>query len=304
MLKKVLALLLLMSFVFLWGCQLAVPEGAPESVEPDPLNGVYITTEYVDLFDSDDWYPAGSGELYLDNLLNPGTTQAHRLFGEVGEDGLVFPGVTGMALAHIYTAPENPDQENGYWVTVADIGINHIHSAYKRTDDTDACEISGNIYYSQDAGDMIFYFNPVYQTTDGKIYLLSGSGMHMSGALGGEMSQRTEASSSPGPLSDVSGYSAAFDVTVRSVEVPKSVTLIHMSSSHAVLKKETYSTASMPQEITAEKGTAYILVESELKEGNSITVIQPGSEPLETLKPTDNGICDFTATEILWNENP
>ena len=303
MLKKLSALLLAFSLTFLWGCQLAVPEGAPESTEPDLLIGVYITTEYLDLLDAESWYAENFGKLDLSNSLTSGDMNEHRLLGEVSEDGLIFTGVTGMALAHIFTKPENTSDESGYWSTVADIGINHIHSTYNSTDNADDFEIKGNIYFSQDAGDMIFYFNPIYQTAAGQIYLVSGQGMHMSGALGGEMSQKTEMSSTMGPENDGSSYSAAFDVTVRSVEVPKLVTLIHMSSKHSVLSSESYSPNTMPTEITPTEGTAYILVETRFAESNSLTVIQPEGDPLETLIPLENGICDFTVTRILWPEN-
>ena len=293
--KRIIIGALILSLCFLCGCQLAVPAGDPTGGEPDCLIGVYITTEYVDLFDAE-----SLNNLKGNTLLTPDDTGNQRLWGEFTENELVFPGITGMALANLY---QNPDEsDSGYWTTLAGIGINHIHSSYKTTDTTDEREITASIYYSHTAGEPVFYFNPIYQTSDGRVYLLSGQGMSMTGHPGAEMSQKMDNSVTAGPKGEETGYRASFEVTIRCVEVPESVTLLHMSADHRILKEDTYLPDQMPEEITPQKEAAYLLIETKLPSGISITIQQPGNNPIETLVATDNGICDIITTRILWED--
>ena len=258
--------------------------------------GIYITLEYLDLFDMEAWLMENADKLVGNNvsLLN---TTTERLYGTFSEGQITFPGTEGMVLAGLYVPPEDPETGSGYRTTIADPGITHIHSSYHSADTKESIDITASIYYSQDAGDKVFYFNPIYQDKNGDIYVTSGQGMQMSGMLG-EMGQTTRSERT----ADGVTVSRSFDIKVSCVEVPKSVTLIQMTSDHQILTSNTYTPETMPDEITPVAGAAYILVETALTEGVTLSIHQPGSDPLETLIKMENGICDFTSTTILWEE--
>ena len=297
--KKILSLFLALLAVILAGCQLAVPEGYDTDTMPDPLIGVYITEEYLELFDVEQWLQENADALAGGNTFFP-DTGSERLYGTVTKNGISFPGTEGLILASHYAS--DPDTGSGYWVTLADSGVNHIHAAYNHADETQTVELSASIYLSRDAQERIFYFNPVYQTAAGDIYVCSGQGMSMSGGIGGEMAQKTQASTPDGPQGDGEGYSGSFDIRIKTVEIPRTVTLLHMDSEHRIIREDTYAPEAMPQEVTPASGAAYILVETELSDGLHRSVHQPESDPVETFVPMDGGLCDIISTRILWPE--
>lgn len=302
MIKKIFAVTLAICIFLLSGCQLAVPDGINTPDLPDPLIGVLVTEEYLDLFDMDAWLQENTGK--LNNKQNLTAPVSEKLYGTTTEDSIAFGNTEGMVFASYYAPSANEVSDGGYWCTIADAGINHVNAAYNRTDESNTVTLSASIYMSIDAEERVFYFNPIYQTKSGEVYVCSGQGMSMSSGLGGEMSHKLQADAPEGPDGNGMRYSSCFDVRIKTVEVPQAVTLLHVDDRHNILKKSTYTPDTMPQEVTPEPGTAYILVEWELINGTQRFLSQPGDKPLETFQHADSGLCDIVSTTILWPEAP
>ena len=102
------------------------------------------------------------------------------------EDGIstisyVFEGIEGIPFFLASVAAN--DMGQGYWTTIME---NNVFDAKVMIND-EGGEIEGTIYLGLDI-EGIFYLNPVYQTTDHKVYMLAGQGVHFSSGLGGSMS--------------------------------------------------------------------------------------------------------------------
>ena len=296
--KRILAFILAVCGAMMTGCTLAVPEGAAKNGEPDQLVGVYITLEYLDLFDMEGWLAENAGKLTGGSTILPEDTGPARLYGSYADGKLTFPGTEGMVLVGLYVPPEDPETDSGYRATVADPGMAYIHSSYHTGETTESIDITASIYYTPEAGSPVFYFNPVYQDPDGGYYVTSGQGMSMSAYVGSQMGQTLREESAKDGMT----VSRSLDITIRCVELPEAIKLIQLSADHRILAEDTFTPETMPEEIAPVADTAYILVEASLSDGITRTLYQPGDDPIPTMIPMENGICDHTTTNILWQE--
>lgn len=171
-----LAVLLVMSFC---GCQLA-REDAAEGTGDDRLIGVFVTKEYLDLFDFEGYLNDnmqnftggaisldGGGEQYQGRLY--AVLQDHTLTDDSGKQTTtqeyVFPGVDGFS----YFAAEIPatDESESYISSGSDEAISDGMMSLSYGDEEDKITLDGTIYLSSVNGSIICYINPVYQAKDG-----------------------------------------------------------------------------------------------------------------------------------------
>ena len=157
-----------------------------ESINGEVLIGVFITTEYLDLFDFESYFQDNAdkvlsggeisssdsapyeGKLYAilvdDPYTNPETGET------VTTKKYVFDGIEGIA----YFSARYTDEESGmqYWGTGGDDAISDAHTGLHSTDAGDSIEMKGTIYVSTSKGSNVFYYNPVYQTVTGEVYAI------------------------------------------------------------------------------------------------------------------------------------
>jgi hypothetical protein len=167
-------------------------ENSRGETENDKLIGVYITTEYLDLFDYTgylrDNYENANGKIIMEG--NNDSYQG-RLYAKliektiINEDGsetaarpeYVFEGVEGFPY-YCY----NTVDEHGSCSTIkGDEAVSDGHNYVGSTDEGSSVTLEGIIYMSPRKIIGPYYLNPVYQTEDGRIYMVSGSGTSMSG---------------------------------------------------------------------------------------------------------------------------
>ena len=165
----------------LTGCQLAKVESGSQ----DRLVGAFITTEYLDLMDMEAYLNdhlddvKKGGEILVD-----GDTRAYeeRIYGVNQSDDpehpdYTFPGLEGIA---IYYIPVDAGEES-YW-TSSTAEEAQLYTAFNLSNDMDEIVVTADLYVSADGGLHSFYANPIYQTAEGELYLISGTG------ISGEMS--------------------------------------------------------------------------------------------------------------------
>ena len=166
-----------------------------------------------------------------------------------------------------------------------------------RTTDID---LSGEVYACGDR-QVIFNLYPIYQTSDGRIYLTRGNSMGMSGADGASIthtltSDKTET---------IGGKS-------ERVKVRVAITVAHMDENDDLLKLEEFVPDALPESITAADGAAYLIGTSYGQDGDGETAEYDicsrsnDSAPyaysnLDTFRYQDGKLCSISI-KVNWKE--
>ena len=303
------------------GCQLAKENaGAGAFALDDRLIGVYVTAEHLDLFDfaaylEDNLKGFSGGEVILDGdeqgyqgriyaVLRPRTLTNE----ETGETAItheyVFEGVEGIP----FFSPTVPASE-GNESFVATMSGDAISDGNKRIfvgDDENSITLEGTIYVSASGDNHTFYFNPVYQSADGSVYLVSGSGMSSSGDhVGATMSQTLDAvqTVTENGVSRTDRTSTTISITF--IHAPEKFVVLEMDAGNSVLSRAEFSPGGMPDEFAPEAGTAYLIMEihsrdTEGKQTISREIFGRDAGSIEAFYVRDDGICLKRQTVIMW----
>ena len=175
------------------GCtvpQLAVRDSeVSENGAKGRLAGVYITKEPLQLTEIE-WILEES----LGKFMGGGTPgwEDGRVYATLAEYTFMEDGVPYTTQKYIFDDLEEEGMLLGafqmerdgetYTSFDADEGLSDLHTALNHTDDGESTVQSAVIY--QETGSIVWYFNPVYQTEDGSVYLMAGEGIHVDGGLG------------------------------------------------------------------------------------------------------------------------
>ncbi len=304
--------------VSLSGCSLAVPGAGAEAGE-DRLIGVFITAEYLDLYDMESYLKdhgnllTGGGEVTLSH--DP--EYEGRLYAQIDpskgpEDGEIFFGdVRGEYMLY----PEKTDEREPYRVCLCTDGICEINTNTNIADDQEEYSIDGTMYMlpGQMEEDVSYHANPVYQTAEGEIYAVSGQGFSTSGdgaegevfstTLSGEVTMREKEKTK----TEKSSVTLRYAVMNR----PEQTTLYQMNQAHQIVRKDTYEPGKVPETIAVERETEYVLAETE-KENRSgektvsreIVGYNPNEETfLETFYVLDSDVVAKRESRVVWDRN-
>ncbi|SHN52126.1 hypothetical protein [Desulfitobacterium chlororespirans] len=298
---------------FLTGCQLAKEEGSAGGYE-DRLVGVFVTTEYLDLFDfagyvednvrslpggpGGEIVPDGAGEKYQGRLYAELTKQilTDGVSGhQVEREEYDFPGVEGIA----YYSLRVPDSEEGegYLTTGSDEGISDGHTSLHSSDGGNSVELEGTIYVPVGSG-RTYYFNSMYQSADGRVYVTSGSGMSSGGeqSEGGAFTQTMKADYTMTENGTTVKDSISIQLSIRMMYPPEEIVILQMGADSTVVSRGEYHPEEVPDRIITEEETAYWIVETK-KRDNSGKVLRTRAiydreaEYLEAFFCREDGVC-------------
>ena len=310
--KKVcLAGVLLAGAAAVGGCSLAREELPAK--EDDKLVGIYVTKEYP------------RGELPELEISQSGEVQfvqeEVRIPGEIlwneGEEGrslsgISFEGAEGFGIYSIDLWNEDQQSLAGYSFQ------EEIFQELHLTTGDGTVSMEAAIYVEETDGVGKFYMNPVYQTSDGEIYLMPGSslsavmtdGMSMSQTLSWEKKKsRYGASGLWGPLPDgdrVQSQKVSFTVHVTCRQSDETVGILILDEGNRIIDeldqeqlkaicKGEQSELQIPQE------TAYLLAEWESGDGSvTRTVCNRGEESLFFMRSTGTGYLYGTNLALIW----
>ncbi len=286
----------------------------------DRLIGVFITTEHLDLFDFESYLqdnadkvlsggeisPSDSapyqGRLYASLVNDPWTNQ------ETGETvtmkKYVFDGVEGIS----YYAARFTDEHGSYWGTGGDEAISDGHTALHTTDAGDSIELKGTIYVSTARGSHTFYYNPVYQTAAGEVYLMTGQGMSHGGVLSPGMSGTHTLKEEQTVTIDGESETvrSSIEVSTSFMDTPIATSVIQFGRDGSVVSKADYAAGELPSAITTGAETEYIITETHMKSasGGEETVIrelfQREDESLSAFYCREDGICIKQYCTLIW----
>ncbi len=318
--KKGLRCIMCILFIScLCGCSLAVPDAGAEGGS-DRMIGVFITREFLDLFDMEQYLnDHASGFRNGQEVQIPHDAEYEgRLYASIDKskgdnpDGweVSFGNLEGISM---FTPFWTPEDEEPYWGSVCTEGISDLDIRYAEYDDSEEHSISGTVYMVQGKTEesMVFYANPVYQTADGRIYVTSGHGVSASGesSEGVQLSSTLDGETTVIENGRVKTEKSSVAVQYTVMYKPVRITFFQMGQGHQVIKENTYKPENVPEQLYAEKGTEYILMEME-KEGiagekkvsREVYGYNPNEDVwLTTYCARDDGIVVKQETKIVWN---
>jgi len=322
--RKALAVLLaLFMLCTASGCQLA-REDLAETRGSERLIGVFITREYLDLFDMERYLndnihkiaKGGSiaingdtskyqGRLYAEivtrTLTNPETGEPF----ETTE--FSFEGVDGIPY---FCAAKPPDgYGNDFTINGSDEAISDAFSRTQFNEEEDRIELEGTIYFLPFRdGSISFYMNPIYQSPDGRIYVVSNTGTILAGDQneGTALTETIEATTTVTENGKSKTHHASVKISFVAVNLPRQIVVLQMDEDSNILSWEAYTPGQMPNTLTPESGAAYLIVETHKQDqdGNRVVsraLYDESHNFLDTLYCRPDGICVRQFTELNWN---
>ncbi len=290
--KSIFLLAVIGMMVFFTGCTLAQKDAGEEKGEPDCLIGAFITTEYVQesfLFSLDE-----SGRLYVTVDKNeseePLDWDIH--FGDI--EGICFFNATW----------QEEGQQPFTMITCGD-DICDLNQRMDVTDEGTVTGLSGTLNAVIGEGDgVIFYVNPVYQTTNGDIYAVAGTGNHISGTEGISFTSKYEEKRTITENGEKKTEECKVELTLKSVpSFPKEIRFQYMNDALEILHTDVYVAGDVPEELTIAEGTACIVVETEWEDG-SVTRELCNPEPETSMVETFVKVSEITvgkkSTIVNW----
>ena len=177
-----------------------------------------------------------------------------------------------------------------------------------RTTDID---LSGEVYACGDR-QVIFKLYPIYQTSDGRIYLTRGNSMGMSGADGASITHTLTSDKTETIGGKSERVKVRVAITVAARPTPTKFTVAHMDENDDLLKLEEFAPDALPESITAAPGAAYLIGTSYGQDGDGETAEYDicsrsnDSAPyaysnLDTFRYQDGKLCSISI-KVNWKE--
>lgn len=256
----------------LTSCSLARPEDEAGNGE-DKLVGVFITTEYLDLFDFEGYFNdhanqlVGGGDVVVEDTAGYqgriyATLETVTTYDEDGaayeHKEFVFEGLEGYACFACYI----PDGESGYQSSTVGEGFGGVNTHYISGDDGSGIELEGTLYICPQE-EVCYYFNPVYQIADHQVYLTSGSGFMMGGmeSEGGAYTQTQEQKLTLTVEGEREEYSAKVTCGIEVRYPTQELTVLEMNEAGEILARHSFTPGQFPEGLELGKDCAYLIVE-------------------------------------------
>ncbi len=288
------------------------PTTATQNKSGDRLIGVMITKESLHLFDFEGYFNDNAKDIINgNNIITETDGYTNRIYAELIDKSTVneetgetiktkeyiFPDTEGW---YLYCATVQ-DEPNDYVTNIAGDGLCDVKSSNHYKDNGEERTMEATLYTIRGSDLYTVYVNPIYQTTNGEVYITEGTGI---GGAGGLTKTITETVTTEQDGEEYS-YTGTFIIHREEIDIPQGVTVMQMDATHTPLQTDTYTAGQMPETIITKAETAYILVTEQSLDTNSNVVetrslLQPSDEHLETFAVTENGICEKVYTEIHW----
>ena len=277
-------------------------QSAAEEEEEGTLIGAFVSEENLDIDDleitatgkiqwkrgrlymeTDDWSALGErgGGIYC--TMEPDA--------RYGEEDAKSPCITNFGTLGAPQGKTAIDNDNGI-----------------RTTDID---LSGEVY-ACGSRRVIFKFYPIYQTSDGRIYLTRGNSMGMSGADGASITHTLTRDKTETIGGKSERVKVRVAITVAARATPTKFTVAHMDENDNLLKLEEFAPDALPESITAASAAAYLIGTSYGQDGDGETAEYDicsrsnDSAPysysnLDTFRYQDGKLCSIRI-KVNWGE--
>ena len=305
----------------LTGCRLA-KEGSGQNTYEDRLVGVFIATEYIDLFDfegylTDNLNSFQGGEIDIDGrdmqkyqgriyaALIPRIDIEEETGKTIPTYEYVFEDIEGIQ----FCIPEvqTVEEENRYIALMTDPAVCDVHTNLFHSDDEKSVSLEGTIYVASSNKNSFYYFFTVYQSSDGSVYLVSGDGFGFSSEGYGESSvysQTIEASTTIIENGKEKKDSISIIVSISTMFAPEKINILQMDTDNTLISQAEYKPDMTPDVIALEKSTEYFIVETHKQDETGSPIVSrdiygKDVEYIETFFIREDGVCIKQMTEII-----
>ena len=308
--KRLISLLLCgMLVLSCAGCQLAKPKA--DAAGEDRLIGVFVTQEYLDLFDFESYFNnnankiVNGGEISLqESAAYQGRVYARPVIRSDDSTGdYVFDSLDGVG----FYAYKYEDEAGAYNASHIDEGMVGNSLNISVTDEGEFVELDGTIYTTPQSNVHI-YSNPVFQTPDGDVYLTAGDGFfHDITDAEGEVFSTTFDETTTVTQNGQS-QSVGCKVTVRLAVMltPTEIVVIQMDENSRDINRQSYEPGSMPDTLTLDEACAYVIAETHKlgPDGDPVITrelvnLTDDADYLTTFYARADGVCVQQDTELL-----
>ena len=250
--KTILIFAAILAAVFLIAFLDGAVQSAAEEEGEGMLIGAFVSEEDLDI---DDLEVTATGKIQW---------KRGRLYAEKWEKSWRFPNLPdgGGFYSALRTETEGEFAGSTTPQHVSFGEIKTTNMAYHVYDDngvsTTDIDLSGEVYACGDR-QVIFNLYPIYQTSDGRIYLTRGNSMGMSGSDGGSMTHTltSDKTETIGGKSERVKVKDAITVVARAT--PTKFTVAHMDGNDDLLKLEEFTPDALPESITPVDGAVYLI---------------------------------------------
>ena len=269
---------------------LAIPDAEnPEGVEEyDRLMGVLITKGPMKEFDPLALIEDGEYTEYTDD---------GRVYGTVSEDGRIykFGDIEGTVLVL------HEVDENSCDLSLSGGPVNDLNHFVNVSEEGAERKIEGRVWVSADAEDVILYMNPICQTPDGRVYVMSGKGAYFEPGGGYECTQSLFGETTRKENGETYIFSVMVEITVIAAVPDETVTVIQMNENGEEIKRETFLADNMPEEFTTQAGTAFLLVRCSGGGSDRWETVQPDDEGIRVTQKYDETFCSSHVVPVRWS---
>jgi hypothetical protein len=281
------------------GVTLAQPTA--ENQAEDRMAGVFITREYLDLFDFEAYLTDNFKAIEDGTIIADGDDSKYqgRLYATLNDEGrYVFEDINGIPYFHYRVTDEN----GSYTTTTGNDRIADGHVSIKHTDDGQEVNLEGTIYTPPTKDITHFYINPVYQSESGEIYVVSGSGISFDsdGSEGGAFTQTIDAITTVTENGETESFSTSVKISIAVKSAPESHSILEFGADGVMISNDAYNPGDLPDTITPHHNCAYIILESTSGKNVARTLYQKEDSFIETFYPGDDSILRIQQTSLEW----
>lgn len=321
--KSIIAVCCAVLLCALAGCQLAQESAGPNPYE-DRLVGVFLTTEYLDLFDfesylNDNLAGFSGGEIVMDGdaekyqgrlyaTLATRTLTSEETDETIETEEYVFEGVEG--IPYFSATVSATDEYGSYKTSISDPAISDGKMNLFYGDEANSTTLEGTVYVSPISRERTYYFNPVYQSADGSVYLVAGSGFMIgdwTASEGEQYAQTMDATYSVTENGETKTESTSVKLSISVMFAPEKIVILQMDADSKRLSRMEYTPGELPQTFAPEPDAAYLVVETHKRDATGNVTVARGiygkdAESVETFFARADGVCVKRWTQIVWPE--
>lgn len=220
----------------------------------------------------------------------------------------LFEGVEGIPYFSA-TVPATA-RNDSYKTSMSDSAISDGHVNLNYGDETNSTTMEGTIYISPTRKERTYYYNPVCQSTDGSVYITSGSSFMVgdwTASEGEQFSQAMDAAYTITENGRTKTESVSVTLSISVMFAPETIVILQMDTYGGLLSRMKYTPGELPEKFSPEPDTAYLVVETHKRDATgNITIAWDiygnESESIETFFARADGVCVKHRAQIMWPE--